>query len=636
MNTFYITILSTVLPIAIGFAEESTSAGAASGKAAVSSNGSIESVQDAVTLEPSDIPENAIEVGTIGPDDSATGNTASSSSTYGGRQSSSSVSNLQDATSRSATGMTVEAVTLQQPGGDSSAETIEVEATADAPELNAPDLEINFPVGEEEMTLDFPTDSGSASDLAMADDETISVDFPDEEVRTIISNVADLYDLNVVVPQGLEGRTTIKLRNVTWRQVFDVVLEPLDYTYVEERNIIKIRAFAELDNETDTRVFHINYAVADQLQNSLTPLVDASKGGLIRVDMRTNALIITERPTQMNQITEIIERLDRPNAQVMIESKFVEIRDVDTKKLGLDWSSLDEYEIGISEFSRSLGRSDSLIQDSTVFSASDFNVLLSALNDSGNTEIISNPTVVTLDGEKAKIAIGERYPIPSYNYNNETGRFEVSGFEYLDIGINLDVRPQVNNAGFIRLSIIPEVSDREDSVNFGSGGGTAEIPIINSTRTESEIILKDGYTLAIGGLMRSEVTDGRTTVPLLSDIPVLGKLFQSKEIDSTRNNLVIFVTAKVLNPDGTTYKDILDPRLLHDMELLDSDIPGYEIPDKELRAMEEIHRLRSEAARMKSMLEHRATVNNLNQEEGENYEPQWSGSDSKSFRSRAR
>ncbi|MFW5883526.1 MAG: secretin N-terminal domain-containing protein [Verrucomicrobiota bacterium] len=506
-------------------------------------------------------------------------------------------------------------------------------------------------------------------------EELISVDFPDAEIRTIIRQVADLYELNVVIPDTLVGNTSIKLRNVTWRDVFDVVLEQVGFTYVEERNIIKIKSQEELAAEpTTTRVFVIDYADAPELQNSLAPLVDPGVGGQIQVDRRANALLITERPSKMNGIQEVIERLDRPTEQVMIESKFIEVSDRDVENIGVNWASLNGWQVGVSDINRQWNRTDSTSRsfnttegtgdvsfdsegssvegegrgntsgtlvdnltgdtlvdarstfdsditqienvtlsdvaqgriDSAVFSADAFNVVLSALKSTTDVKLVSNPTVVTLNNEAALIAIGEKFPIPQYTYNDERGTFEVSGFEYEDIGINLEVTPQVNSAGFINMRLLPEVSSRQGTVNFGGASG-AEIPIIASRRTESVITIKDGYTLTIGGLVESDTSNGQTKVPVLGDIPGIGRAFRNKSVNETSRNLVIFITARTLNPDGTTYRDIIDPRLMGQMGITPRDIPGYVVPEDEKANLMNLERAKMERSE-------RQRINQLNQQ----------------------
>lgn len=518
----------------------------------------------------------------------------------------------------------------------------------EAPEI--PEVTESLPT-DTEIVLELPGQGASApGEATMGAEETISVDFPDEDVRTILRNVADLFELNLVIPDTLQGRTSIKLRNITWRQAFEVVLEPLGFTYVEDRNIIRIKSIEELTTEpVDTRVFVANYARAGELQGSIAPLVDTAAGGRIQVDTRSNALVITERPSRMNKIQEIIERLDKATDQVMIESKFIEVTNTDVKNLGVNWASLSGYSVSGGPFQRSIldEETDSYTEsrqsvsnvptnndaietarendfaddglfnnsvyypnpifenpfsfsdvfsdiktttDTAVFSADQFEVILSALKTQDDIKLVSNPTVVTLDNTQAKIAIGQRYPIPEYTFNAETGQRQLDEINFEDIGINLDVTPQVNSAGFINLKIIPEVS----STNSFAIIENTEIPIIDSRRTETTVMIKDGFTLAIGGLVEDSISKRDTKVPFLGDLPGLGRLFSSESDTITQRNLIIFLTAKTLNPDGSTYRDVIDPRVIDRLKLLPSELPGYRLPNDELERMEQLEAYRIE------------------------------------------
>lgn len=503
--------------------------------------------------------------------------------------------------------------------------------------------------------------------------DTLSVDFPDEEIRNILRNVADLFELNLVIPDTLQGNTSIKLRDVTWRQIFEVVLGPAGYTFVEEGNIIKVVSQNSLLQEpTTTDVFVINYARADDLRSSIEPLIDSGAGGRIVVNARSNALVITERPSRLSRIRPIIEQLDKATDQVMIESKFVEVTNQDGKDLGVNWSSLKEFQVGVSETTRqfdssrgnviengntnerartntttndnqresidlssnsrgsqssnssgvtstggvataqgnsqvssNLGSENSFsdtltntvsgvdeIADtatslnsllasggttrvtSALFSASQFGLVLSALQSKNDTKLVSNPTVVTLNNTEALISVGKEFPIPNYTYNAERGTFEVSGFEYRPVGIILRVTPQVNAQGFIKLSIEPEVSSSNESTSFGGAGG-AQIPIISTRKAVTQISLRDGYTMGIGGLIETTARNGQTKVPLLGSIPGLGRLFRSDSKLEDRRNLLIFITAKTVAADGAPIGEIFDPRAVRDMGLREDELPGF-------------------------------------------------------------
>lgn len=488
-----------------------------------------------------------------------------------------------------------------------------------------PNVEEGVLSEQTEVVLDLPGQGADAGEASIVDEETISVDFPDEDVRTILRSVAALYDLNLVIPDGLQGRTSVKLSNITWDQVFEVVLEPLGYTFIEDRNIIRVKSIEELTAEpVDTRIFILNYARADELKTSVESLVDPAAGGNIQVDTRSNALVIKERPSRMGRIESIVKTLDQPTEQVMIESKFIEVTNSDIENIGINWTSLDGYGASAGPFNRawtrSSGTDDRTVDTSTdtvggvttistvetiesndgttrldtaFFSADEFSIVLSALNTQNDIKLVSNPTVVALNNTSAKIAIGERYPLPEYAFNAQTGERQLTGFEYIDIGINLDVVPSVNDAGFINLDIIPEVSSIGEPVIIE---GT-EIPRINSRRTEANVTIKDGHTLAIGGLSSEDTNNNETRVPVLGRVPMLGRLFRSNNDSTVSRNLVVFITAKTLDPDGSSYHDVIDPRVLNEMNVVPSDLPGYELPAEDAQVFREMEELRLESKR---------------------------------------
>lgn len=487
---------------------------------------------------------------------------------------------------------------------DATYEQRESEVLDAAPELPSEPV---FEVPSDQVFLDLPGDNEGSSAVSV-DAETISVDFPEEDVRDIIRSVAELYELNVVIPDSLAGSVSIKLRDVTWQQVFDVVLEPLNYTYIFDGNIIKIKSQDELAVEpVDTRVFIVDFSSASEIQTSIAPLIDASAGGKVQVDTRSNALVITERPSRMNDIQEIIETLDRPTEQVMIESKFIEISNRDSSKLGIDWKTMDAWELSLGDTGTS-GPDDGITVDyeeavgnmdlkTAVFSAGKFSSVISALGTYNDLELVSNPTVVTVNNSPAKINIGIEYPIPSFQYNDEVGQMEVNGFEYKPIGINLDVTPQINSAGFINLDILPEISTLFDTVDFES----IEIPIISTRKTKSRVTIKSGYTLAIGGLMEQREASGRSSIPILGDVPVLGRLFSRNTGDSESRNLIVFITAKILSASGATYEDVFSKQDLYEMGVSQRDVPGFvpdaaemEMYDSYLRSEDDLEKLKKE------------------------------------------
>jgi type IV pilus assembly protein PilQ len=208
---------------------------------------------------------------------------------------------------------------------------------------------------------------------------------------------------------------------------------------------------------------------------------------------------------------------------------------------------------------------------SAVFSADQFRLVLSAIKTQANAKIVSNPTLVTLNNVEATINIGEEFPLPEYTYNQQTGSFAVSGFSYKPLGVLLKVTPQVNEAGFIRLLLQPEISSRGQDNLFNG----ANIPSIITKKTQTQVSLRDGYTMGIGGLMENSSHKGETKVPLLGDIPFLGRLFRTNTGDNTTHNLLIFITARTVSANGAPTNEVFDPRVTRSIGLREDDLPGY-------------------------------------------------------------
>jgi type II secretory pathway component GspD/PulD (secretin) len=209
-----------------------------------------------------------------------------------------------------------------------------------------------------------------------------------------------------------------------------------------------------------------------------------------------------------------------------------------------------------------------------VFNADEFRLVLSALQTQNDVKIVSNPTIVTLNNTEAIIKVGEEDPIPNYTYNQERGSFEVSGFVYKPIGIILKVTPQVNNRGFIKLTLAPEVSQKNGSTTFGGAGG-ASIPIVATRSAQTTVSLKDGFTMGIGGLLTTQSTIGSSKIPVIGSIPLLGRLFRSDSKDTQMTNLIIFITAKTISAEGATLEQVFDSERVRQLKLRREDLPGH-------------------------------------------------------------
>ena len=182
--------------------------------------------------------------------------------------------------------------------------------------------------------------------------------------------------------------------------------------------------------------------------------------------------------------------------------------------------------------------------------------LLRALNEDSDPEFLANPRIVTADNQEAKIEITRNQPVPQLNYNEQTATAVFGGFEDKIFGNTLVVRPSVNKDDFITLSVKPTISNKVGDSNFIFAGAQVSSPIIDTRTLNSNVLIRSGDTLAIGGLLQDEVNKARNKVPIMGDIPVLGYLFQEHLNARTKRNLLIFVTPTILEQRyGTGLED---------------------------------------------------------------------------------
>src|SRR4029077_1154483 len=174
-----------------------------------------------------------------------------------------------------------------------------------------------------------------------------------------------------------------------------------------------------------------------------------------------------------------------------------------------------------------------------ILSVPQFSATLQALNEDADAEFLANPRVVTADNQQAKIEITRAQPVPQLNFNEQTATAVFGGFQDKKFGNTLIVRPAVNKDNFITLSLKPEISNKVGDSTFTFAGATVASPVIDTRSLDSNVLIKSGDTLAIGGLLQDEVSKARTKVPVVGDIPVLGYLFQSKTNTRVKRNLLV-------------------------------------------------------------------------------------------------
>jgi type IV pilus assembly protein PilQ len=438
--------------------------------------------------------------------------------------------------------------------------------------------------------------------LASKSKDTLSVDFPDEEIRTILRNVADLFELNLVIPDTLQGRTSLKLREVTWRQIFQVVLSPVGFTFLEDGNIIKIASKDTLATEpfvTNSVVLDNVAAISIEplLKSILTPgrpataTDSAVQGGTIVLNGLANELIVTDQATVVRQVIEMAKRLDLEPRQVVIETKFIELTKDQTKALGVSIAGKKANIVGggVSAADgafNTLGKAyptgavtafDPTASFNAVLDSRDYSVILRALDSYTGTRIVSNPTIVAINGSKSEITIGRDLQLVTATQTAPTGggtpTVTYTAGEKIFEGVKVEVTPQITSNKLVTLSLKTENSNAE-AFTVGAGASAQTFYDVNKRQGSLNMILKDGQTAAIGGLMDEKNTKQNDKVPILGDIPVLGNLFKFKQDGKIDRNLIIFITASILEPSKTTYANLATPGQLNALNLTDRDIQG--------------------------------------------------------------
>ena len=414
----------------------------------------------------------------------------------------------------------------------------------------------------------------------------ITMDFKDADINNVLRILSYKSGVNIVTGKDVQGLVTIRLTDVPWEKALDVILRTYGFAYEREGNIIRVTTVENLaKEELVTEVFVLNYAKAKEVMQAIGDIL--SERGRVRVDERTNVLIVTDIATNLYKISQVIERLDRRTPQVMIDAKIIETTLNDDETLGIDWqiqvaargaarattfpwdrtgglgrtfapqgqtsaettSSVTtgggSTQSSTTEFPKPFGfpfvQPDAFTFGTLAFDQ--FAQVLQVLEHRRNTKILSSPRITTLNNQTASILVGEVLGIPIFERNENTGNVEITGYTDKDLGVKLAVTPHVNEAGFILVDLKPEISSL-----LGYDELTPEVkaPHFATREAKTQVLVKDGDTIAIGGLVSQNKVDTVRKVPLLGDIPGLGYLFKQKIKADTRTDLLFFVTVRVV------------------------------------------------------------------------------------------
>ena len=404
------------------------------------------------------------------------------------------------------------------------------------------------------------------------------------QIQNVLRLLADVSQLNIIASDDVKGRVTLKLKNVPWDQALDIILQSKQLDKIRSGNIIRVAPLTVLEQEATmraareksnaeleplaVRLVPVSYAVATEIQAQASALLTSR--GKLNVDRRTNVLIVEDTAASLDKIERLVRTLDTQTPQVLIEARIVQARTNFARSLGIQWG-------GTFSFSQAFGNSTGLgfpnevgiaggagsapaeglagapaylvnlpaavgqgagggvgFTFGSAGGAALLHLRLTAAETDGKSKTISAPKVVTTDNHEAKILAGEQIPITVVTANGPSTRF-------ISANLELTVTPHVTTDGSVLLKVKAsqnELSQRRDL--FGTPG-------ILTREAETEMLIPDGETSVLGGIYRRTAIESRAFVPFLGEIPVLGWLFKTTTRSDDRDELLIFISPRIIN-----------------------------------------------------------------------------------------
>lgn len=412
----------------------------------------------------------------------------------------------------------------------------------------------------------------------------------DSELEIIRLNFASAADVQRIVQGLTQGNQAVK-QAAGQSPVVVLADERTNSVLIsgEKTERVAIRALIAhldipLDDEGDTQVIYLSYANAETLapilegyvqtqqgekggQNQQNPQVGSS-GTRIVAEPDINALVITAPPKVMRGLKSVIAQLDIRRAQVLVEGIIAEVSMSKARELGVDWALYNEDRIAAASIldtsligaiagaagGNSAAALGAVRQGLNIAggrideNGTSFGALLNALYGDGDTNVLSTPSLVTMDNEEAEISVGQEVPFLTGSYTNTSTTGVSNPFQTIerrDVGLTLAITPQINEGDNIQLKI------RQESSTIGAGSAGAVDLITNKRTLETTVMVDDGDILVLGGLIDDNVSQTEQKIPLLGDIPVLGALFRSTTVNKSKQNLMIFIRPRILRDRGT-------------------------------------------------------------------------------------
>ncbi|HEY6139429.1 MAG TPA: type IV pilus secretin PilQ, partial [Thermoanaerobaculia bacterium] len=395
--------------------------------------------------------------------------------------------------------------------------------------------------------------------------EPISLNLKDADLKDVIRTFANLTGLNIAVDPGVGGSVTVDFNDVPWDQALDIILRQNNLGYVLEGNVMRVGTLSRLAEEAAatrklaeegrlnvplrTVSYKLSYARASDVVVLLAGV--ASARAKIIVDTRTNQLIISEIPSYLETMRALIDSVDVPTRQVIIEARIVETTKTFLQQYGFQWgfrSTLDpslgtgtglvfpnRVDVVGGPFDFGPGNPVMTFHMGNVLGTFTLDLELNAAESEGLTRVVSAPRVQTQDNVSAEIQSG--FQIPYQTRVNFT-----TTVAYVDATLRLSVTPQITEAGTIIMDINVQKNEPATGLAVEGGAGT---PL--STRTaHTKLMVRDGGTAVIAGIYQTKENNAQTRLPFLHQIPIIGNLFKTHNVNSSHDELMIFITPRIV------------------------------------------------------------------------------------------
>lgn len=373
----------------------------------------------------------------------------------------------------------------------------------------------------------------------------INMNVTNAEVRDVLTALAGVGQVSIVADDSVTGKITITLHNIPFDTALELVTKTKGLVYQKIGEVIVVADGNKMSKGFGAmQIIKLKYASAEDIVNTVAFIFDqsqasattgAASGSRIKFDKATNSIIFLGTPAESEQVQRILAELDIPYQQVSVEAEVVALNKSVSKDLGIDWKLDIDIDtegkrpanIGVIQY----GRAPEGVPYQFYYRAK-----VSALVTDGKAKVLAKPKITAINGKEAKILIGDRIPVLTEKTENGTSTTTI---EYVESGIKLIYTPQINADGQITAKVHTEVSTPTLVPEMKAYR-------ITTREAETQVRMKDGETMVIGGLIGSEESGGKNRVPFLSDLPILGKLFQSVNKSKSETEVVIFLTARII------------------------------------------------------------------------------------------